>query len=256
MIGQGLPAPLADRLAAGDWLRTAHRGAPLIAPGNSARALRAAADLGVDLVEIDVHAARDGRIVLWHDPEIAGPDGIERRIAESSYEELGAIDLGDGQRLIDLSEAIEIVRGRAGLMVDLKADDLGKGIVEVVRAQSFDPVVVCGGYWRTLQDIKRREPRIGTSLTLSGHWRAAYGLAEESEIDTDAVTLDARLIEPGFIERLHARGLAVLVWTIDDPDDMRACLGAGADGLTSNRPDLFSTIDATRPVQRALEVKP
>ena len=116
MIGSKLPERLAKRVAEGHWIRTAHRGAPQVAPGNSARAIQAAVEIGVDLVEVDVHATRDGKVVLWHDAEIIGADGVERSIAHSSLIELQAIDIGDGQRVIDLSDAIEIVRGRAGLV--------------------------------------------------------------------------------------------------------------------------------------------
>ena len=116
VIGSKLPERLAKRVAEGHWIRTAHRGAPQVAPGNSARAIQAAVEIGVDLVEVDVHATRDGKVVLWHDAEIIGADGVERSIAHSSLIELQAIDIGDGQRVIDLSDAIEIVRGRAGLV--------------------------------------------------------------------------------------------------------------------------------------------
>ena len=44
--------------------------------------------------------------------------------------------------------------------------------------------------------------------------------------------------------RCHARGLAVLVWTVDEPELMRRVLALGADGLTSNRPDLFAAVEA------------
>ncbi len=246
MIGEKLPEVLAQKLQAKDWIRTAHRGAPQVAPGNSARAIEAAAQIGVDLIEIDVHATRDGSIVLWHDAEMTDADGAERLIAHSSLEELQAIDIGDGQRVIDLAQAIEIVRGRAGLMIDLKADSLEVPITRIVRDQQFDPVIVCGGYWRSLREIRRLAPGIGTSLTLSGHWKTAYGIADESQIDTDAVTVDGRLLEPGLMSRLHAHGLAVLAWTIDRPQDMHACLDLGADGLTSNRPDLFAEVARAR----------
>ena len=246
MIGEKLPEVLAQKLQAADWLRTAHRGAPQVAPGNSARALEAAAQIGVDLIEVDVHATRDGEIVLWHDNEMTDADGTERLIAHSSLRELQAIDIGDGQRVIDLAAAIEIVRGRAGLMIDLKADGLEVPITQIVRDLAFNPVIVCGGYWRSLREIRRLAPGIGTSLTLSGHWKTAYGIAHESQIDTDAVTVDGRLLEPGLIERLHAHGLAVLAWTIDRTEDMHACLDLGADGLTSNRPDLFGEVASVR----------
>ncbi|HET8626035.1 MAG TPA: glycerophosphodiester phosphodiesterase [Thermomicrobiales bacterium] len=240
--GRGLPAPLADRLAAGHWLRTAHRGAPTVAPGNSRAAIAAAAALGVDLVEVDVHATADGQLALWHDDEV--PAGRARlRIAATPLAELQRVEVGQGERVITLADAMEAVRGRAALLVDLKADGLAEPIVATARRLDFGPVVVCGGYWESLRDVKRLAPEIGTSLTLDRDWRARYGDDAIERAGTDALTVDARILrEPGLLARCHARGLAVLAWTVDRPADMRALLALGVDGLTSNRPDLFATL--------------
>jgi glycerophosphoryl diester phosphodiesterase len=254
MIGSGLPKPLREKLEAGYWLRTAHRGAPFVAPGNSAHALEAAAVIGVDLIEVDLHASFDGRLVLWHDDEVRGIDGGEHVIATSSLETLQTIDIGDGQRIITLETGIEIARGHCGLMIDLKAEGLAKGIVQTLRHLEFAPVIVCGGSRSTLQEIQSLEPSIGTSLTLSGDWRSAYGIGD-LEIGTPAVTIDGRLLYPQnggpeLLETLHAQNIAVLAWTIDRPEDMHACLALGVHGLTSNRPDLFTQLPNPYGVER------
>lgn len=241
-VGARLPPPLAQRIARGDWIRTAHRGLPQVAPGNSAQALEAALAIGVDLVEVDVHATQDGHLVLWHDDEIRSVEGAELPIAHSSLAALQALDLGGGQRVITLEEGLDLARGRAGLMVDLKADGLAESIVNATRQAQFSPVVVCGGYWGALRRIRDLAPEIGTSLTLSFGWNEAYCLKSVSGIDTDAVTVDGRILSPEFIMDLHAHGLAVLAWTIDRPEDMKTLLSWGVDGLTSNRPDLFARV--------------
>jgi glycerophosphoryl diester phosphodiesterase len=193
-------------------------------------------------VEVDVHATKDGRLVLWHDDEIRSVGGAELSIARSSLAALQALDLGGGQRVITLEEGLDLTRGRAGLMLDLKADGLAESIVNATRQAQFSPVVVCGGYWGTLQRIRDLAPEIGTSLTLSFGWNEAYGLKSISGIDTDAVTVDGRILSPEFIAELHTQGLAVWAWTIDRLEDMETLLRWGADGLTSNRPDLFARV--------------
>jgi glycerophosphoryl diester phosphodiesterase len=254
MIRFNLPAPLREKLEAGQWLRTAHRGAPFVAPGNSAQALEAAAMIGVDLIEVDLHTTHDSRLVLWHDDEVRGLDGNEHVIATSSLETLQTVDIGDGQRLITLETGIEIARGHCGLMIDLKAEGLAKGIVQTVRHLEFAPVIVCGGSRSTMQEIQSLEPSIGTSLTLTGDWRTTYGISD-LEIGTPAVTIDGRLLYPHnggleLLETLHAQNIAVLAWTIDRPEDMHACLALGVNGLTSNRPDLFAQLENPYGVER------
>lgn len=243
-VGFGLPAPLRRRLAAGEWLRTAHRGMPTVAPGNSRAAITAAAELGVDLIEIDLHTTADGCLVLWHDEEIVAP-GIRLPIATSTLQALQRIDIGAGERVIELSEAITIARGRSGLLLDLKAERLARPVVETVRRFDFGPVIVCGHYWGSLRRIKRFAPEVGVAFTLDRAWRRLLGGAL---IDgaADAVTVNWRLIDRAFVRHYHARGIAVLAWTVDDPAQMRRLLDLGVDGLTSNRPDLFAACDGRR----------
>lgn len=239
--GAGLPTPLRARLAAAGWLRTAHRGAPTVAPGNSRRAILAAVDLGVEMVEVDIHRTADGHLVLWHDETILVGDA-HIPLATATRAALQSVDIGQGERLIGLADGLDAVRGRAALLIDLKADGLAEQIVATVRACGEQPVVVCGDFWESLREIKQRAPEIGTSLTLDHRWRQRHGDDVIERIDTDAVTVDWRIIDPAFVARCHARGLAVLAWTVDDLTLMERLLAMGADGLTSNRPDLFTHV--------------
>ncbi|MDQ2787183.1 MAG: glycerophosphodiester phosphodiesterase [Chloroflexota bacterium] len=231
--------PLRERLAGGGWLRTAHRGAPMVAPGNSRRAIVAATNLGVDMVEVDIHRTADGCLMLWHDDALT-INGARIPLATATMTALQAVDIGQGEHIISLADGLDTVRGHAALLIDLKADGLAEQIVETVRACGEQPVMVCGRFWESLREITRRAPEIGTSLTLDHTWQRQYGDDAIERIDTDAVTVDWRILDPAFVARCHTRGLAVLAWTVDDLSLMRRLLATGVDGLTSNRPDLFA----------------
>lgn len=226
----------------GRFIRTAHRGFPPAAKGNSGRAITAALDFAVDLVEIDVHSTSDGHLILWHDDDCIDRQGRRWVLAQSTLAQIQSIDIGDGQGILTLAQGMELVRGRAGLMIDLKAPGLGSRIVEQVRTQRFEPAVVCGGYKDTLEEIQRLAPELGTSLTLTQGWQQEYGLASVSEIDFDMVTVDGRLMNPEFLRQLQSQNLVVVVWTIDRLEDMRTLRSWGVDGLTSNRADLFDQV--------------
>ena len=88
------------------------------------------------------------------------------------------------------------------------------------------------------------------SLTLDHAWRRRYGDDGIERIDTDAVTVDWRILDLALVERCHARGLAVLAWTVDDLPLMRQLLAMGVDGLTSNRPDRFAQVELPPPERR------
>lgn len=237
-----LPPQLRQVVQQGRFIRTAHRGFPPAAKGNSGKAILAALDYSVDLVEVDVHSTSDGHLILWHDDDCIDRQGQRWVLANSTLAQIKSIDIGDGQGILTLAQGIDLVRGRAGLMIDLKAPGLGGRIVEQVRAHRFEPAVVCGGYKDTLEEIQQLAPEIGTSLTLTQGWQQEYGLAGVDQIAFDMVTVDGRLMSPEFLQQLQSQNLVVVVWTIDRIEDMRILRSWGVDGLTSNRADLFDQV--------------
>jgi len=237
-VGRGLPPPIARKIAHGEWIRTAHGGVPAAAPANTIRSLLAALRLDVDLIEVDLRRSADGRLVLWHDSEIDGPDG-KLAIGEHTFRDLSsALERSVGEPLADLATAMRAVDGKAGLMIDLKEGGLDEPLTEALRRTSFAPVVVCGKFRESLVAIGRRHKEVGTSLTLDKAWRAG---AERplDQAGTGALTIAWQIAESSFVEQCHALGLAVFAWTVDDRASMRKLLAAGVDGITSNRPDLF-----------------
>ena len=50
------------------------------------------------------------------------------------------------------------------------------------------------------------------------------------------------VVDRRFVERAHARGLHVHVWTIDDADEMRRLLDLGVDGLMTDRPAVLRAV--------------
>ena len=97
-----------------------------------------------------------------------------------------------------------------------------------------------------MSEIKRQVPETAASLTLDRTWQDRYGPALIERLYTAAITVDWRVLDAALAGRCHARGLAVLAWTVDEPELMRRVLALGVDGLTSNRPDLFAAVETER----------
>lgn len=223
-------------------LRIAHRGAPSVAPGNTRAAIVAALAIGIDLIEIDLHATADGHLVLWHDPTI--PHGRRALpIARQPLAALRRVDLGMGERLLELHEAIALVEDRAGLLLDLKAGGLGEGIVACAAARPGARLAVCGHYWSTLRLIRALDPAIGIAFTINRAWQRAAAWPFLRRGQADAVTINWRQLTDARVAQYRALGLAVIAWTVDDPELMRRLLALGVSGITSNRPDLFAGLD-------------
>lgn len=220
----------------------AHRGASGVLPENTLPAYELAVEQGADMIEVDLHRTRDGAIVVTHDELLAGLGG-RGEIADATLAEVRALDAGRGERVPTLAELLDGFGGRIPLNLEIKrgtaADYEGleraaleavaeRGLVEETLFSSFyDPIL------RRLRDLSARA-RIGLLVSR----RHPQGALERARaVGAEALHPERELVTPRLVDEAHAAGLAVYVFTVDDPAEMRRLLAMGADGLFTNHPD-------------------
>lgn len=123
----------------------AHRGGVSSAPENSLAAIERSVIAGVDAVEIDVRMSSDGVPVLMHDASVSRTTDGSGRVDELCFDELRSLSLLDSagnvtcERVPSLREALELVNGRCGVLIEVK-DKGASGIEKAVA----DAVELCG----------------------------------------------------------------------------------------------------------------
>lgn len=108
-----------------------HRGAPALALENTLASFKKAIDAGVDAIELDVHATKDGQLVVVHDPTLARISDSGKRIDELTYSELRRIKLRDGSHVPLLRDVLKST-GDTEVLVEIKEHNLEKEIVKVL----------------------------------------------------------------------------------------------------------------------------
>ncbi len=136
----------ADEPARPIWV-IAHRGAASEAPENTLAAIETAVKMGCDIVELDVRLSQDSRAVLMHDGTVDRTTNGRGRVDGLLWGQLRELDAGvsfstafRGTKIPLLQEAIDVVRARAKLYLDLKVTDF-EPIVSVVRQAKFSKSV-------------------------------------------------------------------------------------------------------------------
>jgi glycerophosphoryl diester phosphodiesterase len=229
--------------------RVGHKGADLIAPGNTRESFDAALEAGVDMIEFDVLPARwpagdDTPLILAHDHEHALD---------------GAPTLDEGLEHLKADAFADVE-----LDVDLKLPGYEERVVEALREHDLvERTLVSSQYMRSLVKIRAIEPglRLGWSVprarrdyTTSVLWllpalsalafmrRRLPGLAAGhlGEGRVDAVMAHYRLATPKLVEAVHKAGGELYVWTVDDADHIRRLEAMGADAVITNDPRLFA----------------
>ena len=229
--------------------RVGHKGADLIAPGNTRESFDAALEAGVDMIEFDVLPARypaddDTPLILAHDYEHPTEHAVT---LQEGLEHLSAEGFADVE-----------------LDVDLKLPGYEQRVVEALREHELvGRTLVSSQYMRSLVKIREVEPglRLGWSVprarrdyTKSVLWllpalsalafmrRRLPGLAAGHLGDgrVDAVMAHYRLATPKLVQAVHDAGGELYVWTVDDADHIRRLEAMGADAVITNDPRLFA----------------
>ncbi len=211
-----------------------HRGAPREFPENTLPSFQRALELGADGIELDVHATRDGVVVVHHDPVLHGGGPI----AGLTHAELDGHLVAGRERIATLDEVLALVDGRADVYVEIKARDVERPVVDAIRRSpaparcaihSFDHRVV-----RRARDIA---PEIRTGILLTSYLLdPALALIGAGASD---LWQQWELIDPPLVALAHDAGARVIAWTVNDARIARRLAEWGVDALCT---DVLPTI--------------
>jgi glycerophosphoryl diester phosphodiesterase len=205
------------------------------------KSFQAAYALGCDWVECDCRPSSDGIIVLAHDEEVTNIVGTTYPISEHTAHELHNLDLGSGEGVPTLEELVAWAAGRVGVMADVKCSGFEREIGAALQPLPADKKIVSGADEAGRRQFHALYPDLPISLTMSVHGEPGM-VGKWEAVDTDAVTLEYPLVTRERIRLMHARGIKVYAWTVDNPDTMQTLAEMGVDGLISNRADLLGSL--------------
>jgi glycerophosphoryl diester phosphodiesterase len=207
----------------------AHRGASRDERENTLPAFERAIALGADYLELDVQLSADGALVVFHDLDLDRLTPLVGPLRRRSLAELREVGIPT------LEDVVELVGGRAPLMVELKSAHLYRRRAFVARAVAplgRDDVVV--SFERSaLLEARRARPE----LRLLQHVGLGVSIRTASAYAWAVGFWDRRVTARG-VSRARVLGLATTVYTVNEPARMRALAARGVDGIFTDVPDV------------------
>jgi glycerophosphoryl diester phosphodiesterase len=228
--------------------RVGHKGADLIAPGNTFASFDAAVAAGVDMIEFDVLRVQDGEGLIlahdWVDAASREPHTLEEALDYFASASFAGIDLD----------------------VDLKLPGYELRVLEALRERGlFDRALISSQYEESLALLRAAEPsvRLGWSVpklkrdpvrswatrvpALIGlqAFRALLPARAAKAIRAgrcDALMVHWRLVTPRLVRAVLGAGGEIYVWTVDDLAQLRALEALGVTGVITNDPRLFAQL--------------
>ncbi len=232
-----------------------HKGADLIAPGNTLESFVAAAQAGVDTIELDVLWLRDGHLPLeqraplvvahdWHD--------AERRTPLKLTEALDAF-LALPLDKVEIDLDIKLPGREEEIVAALKERDLvGRAMVSTMemyslaRIRDLEPELRRGWtYPKVTKDWNSKLwAKPAMPFALAAMRQRLPGLAAEQlpKLGVAAMWVYHPLVSARLARIAKLAGVELIAWTVDDLERMKRLLEYGVDGICSNDPRLFASL--------------
>jgi glycerophosphoryl diester phosphodiesterase len=213
--------------------RIGHRGAKREHPENTIAAFKTAFKRGADAIELDVHATKDGMVVVHHDPTLATSFGAlaGATIAELDWRTVATASPSAATRIPPLSEVLGIVPAGGTVYVEIK----GVGIESAVAATLAGTQVRCAVHSFDHGSIRRmRElaPTVPRGILFDEYPEDVARSMQEA--DARDVWPNWRLVDERLVTAVHTAGGRVLVWTVNDRPVAERMISLGVDGLCTD----------------------
>jgi len=257
------PAPNHPFLTLPTPLVMAHRGGQGLWPANTIHAFQRATELGVDILEMDIHLTKDGTLVVRHDPTVDATTDGSGLIADLTLGEIKALDAGytwtadKGQtfpyreRGITIPTLEEVLSAfpNMRLNIDIKPEDptIVPKFAEMLQDYNrLESVLVASFHDSQLKYFRRLCPQVATAAGVQ-ETRSLYllntlklgSIYQARAIAFQPPEYQGRLhiVTQRFVRAAHVHNMQVHPWTVNDVDDMRRLLNWRVDGLITDYPD-------------------
>ena len=248
--------------------RVAHRGGSQLAPENTLAAFRNALTFPIDAIELDVHMSRDGHLVVFHDYTVEKRTNGKGNLLDLDFAYLRSLNAAahfpggwpEPQQIPTLREVLDVAKGHVQVYIEIKPSkrdgvfgrypNIVEAVVDEVRAvDMLYQVLILSFDWMVLPHVKSLEPTVQTGALVSDDvWdpqkdNALDTLIEQvTTLGCNWINMDRDLFTNEMPAVLHERGHKLGVWTVNNQAELRRFAAAGVDSLTSDRPDLFSSV--------------
>ncbi|WP_419841283.1 glycerophosphodiester phosphodiesterase [Candidatus Poriferisodalis sp.] len=263
----------------------AHRGGAALWPQNTMAAFEGAVALGYDHLETDVQATSDGVLAVFHDDSLDRIADRHGRICEMTWSEISAARVG-GEPIPRLEELLDAF-GEVRISIDPKSDAAVAPLIAALRRPGVLDRVCIGSFSEAR--LQRVHEAFGDAVCLScspreiarlrmlslvpqrrqpQRTRPQLGAQPASQTMPRRRRTDRRrpfrgrvasiplrqgpmpLATRRFVDCAHRLGIAVHVWTIDDPAEMDRLVSLGVDGVMTDEPAILLEVLARRGIQR------
>ena len=222
-------------------LRIGHRGACGYAPENTLLSFSIALQLHVDMIELDVHVCRSGEIVVIHDSKVDRTTNGTGYVTERTLDELRTMDAGKGEKIPTLQEVLYLINKKMKVNIELKGTGTAKPVFQLLEKYirefgwTYDDFLISSFNQNELQEFRRIDQRFNIGVLGMDFSTSLAEFAEK--IDAYSINIYMNSITKELVDDARRKNMEVIVWTVNDTEDIKRIESMGVGGIISNYPD-------------------
>ena len=257
----------------------AHGGGKLLNPENTWMAFDYAADLGVDVLEIDLRMTKDHQLITHHNKTIDSTSNMTGAVYDYTYDEITKMNFGhnfidldnkkpynnlNDKQIQEYNGALSPVRindlfakygDGLSYIVEIKDEgDLGKKaadlLVSYVIEYHLEEYVCLASFDQEIMDymlsIKPENVVVSFDFDTALEFVIAAFVGYDFFLDyphygfqLPVEEYNIPLTNGYLVNKIKRHDFFVHYWTVNEVDEMLKCINANADGIITDRPDLL-----------------
>ncbi len=218
-----------------------HRGAAGYAPENTIASFEKAIELGVQMIEFDVRLCKTGQLVVIHDETVDRTTNGEGLVSDMTIDELKELDAGDGQSIPTLQEVLDVIDRRIWVNIELKGDHTAEPVADVIKKYiskkgwRHEDFLVTSFNHYIVSDFKIACPDVPTGAISIATYLDYGSYLQRLGVQVAVIFVDSAIDK--IISDIRARGVEVVIFTVNDQACISRMLRLGVNGIISDYPD-------------------
>ena len=230
----------------------AHRAGGVEAPENTVKGIEVAYELGAKGCEIDIQRTSDGYYVVNHDADFTRVAGVSKTPNEMTLAQVKELSV-DGEPVPTLEEMLDASRDKVILFVELKGEtadnQMADDAVRIVKEKEMEnQVVLISLKYDILEYIEQKYPEMQTGYLAF----ISFGQIENTPFDY--LALEEEISTDETIAAIHDKGKKVMVWTVNEEDDIEYFMTSDADAIITDSVKLSGEIKEQLSKRTPLEI--
>lgn len=222
-------------------LKIGHRGACGHEAENTISSFKKALEIGVDVVEFDVHKCKSGELVVVHDCVLKKQTDGDGHVQQKTFKELQQLRVKGSGKIPTLQQVLDTVDKKIMVNIEVKDPQAVRGVAQVIqeyvahKGWSYQHFLVSSFNHHAVKKISELCPKVHYGPCIASIPLNLARVAQE--LGAHFLTAHSGVLTQELVDDAHKRGVKVFVYTVNEKCEIDRMKQMGVDGIFSDYPD-------------------